>query len=78
MDQRWVVSQKFNLDTADIEKLFDLLAENLKPENIRYRYDFFYDDCSTRISDLMEKVLGDNLIYPPEKPDKRTGNLQDR
>jgi hypothetical protein len=67
IDQRWVVSQKFNLDSADIDKLFILLAENLKPENIKYRYDFFYDDCSTRIRDLMEKVFGDNLLYPPEK-----------
>lgn len=70
IDQRWVVSQKFNLDTEDIEKLFVLLAENLKPENIKYHYDFFYDDCSTRIRDLMEKVFGDNLLYPPEKPEK--------
>ncbi len=70
MDQRWVVSQKFNLETADIEKLFILLAENLKPENITYRYDFFYDDCSTRIRDLIEKVLGDDLIYPPVKQKK--------
>ncbi len=70
MDQRWVVSQKFNLETADIEKLFILLGENLKPENITYRYDFFYDDCSTRIRDLIEKTLGDDLLYPPEKTAK--------
>jgi hypothetical protein len=70
LDQRWVVSQKVNLVSEDIEKLFALLAENLKPENITYRYDFFYDDCSSRIRDLMEKTLGDNLIYPPEKPEK--------
>jgi hypothetical protein len=69
-DQRWVVSQKFNIESADIEKLFVLLAENLKPENITYRYDFFYDDCSTRIRDLIEKTLGDDLLYPPEKPAK--------
>jgi hypothetical protein len=67
---RWVVSQKFNLDTADIKKLFLLIADNLKPENITYRYDFFYDDCSTRIRDLIEKALGDNLLYPPEKARK--------
>lgn len=70
MDQRWVVSQKFNLETADIEKLFVLLTENLKPENITYKYDFFYDDCSTRIRDLIEKALGNDLLYPPEKPAK--------
>jgi hypothetical protein len=69
-DQRWVISQKFNIESADIEKLFALLTENLKPENITYRYDFFYDDCSTRIRDLIEKTLGDDLLYPPEKPIK--------
>jgi hypothetical protein len=77
MDQRWVLSQKFNLDAADIEKLFTLLAENLKPENITYRYDFFYDNCSSRIRDLMEKTLGNNLIYPPEKPKKELQTFRD-
>jgi hypothetical protein len=65
VEGRWVVSQKLNLETADIEKLFLLIAENLKPENINYRYDFFYDDCSTRIRDLIEKAVGENLVYPP-------------
>jgi hypothetical protein len=65
IEERWVLSQKFNLETADIEKLFQLIAENLKPENLTYRYDFFYDDCSTRIRDLIEKAVGEDLIYPP-------------
>ena len=42
-----------------------LIAENLKPENLNYRYDFFYDDCSTRIRDLIEKAVGEDLVYPP-------------
>jgi hypothetical protein len=66
MGKRWVVSQKINLDSAQTAKLFVLLEENLKPENINYRYDFFYDDCSTRIRDLLEKSLGDDLDYPPD------------
>jgi hypothetical protein len=64
---RWVVSQKLNLETAEIEKLFLLIAENLKPENLNYRYDFFYDDCSTRIRDIIDKAVGENLIYPPSE-----------
>lgn len=71
-EQRWVVSQKFNLETAEIERLFELLADNLKPENITYRYDFFYDDCSTRIRDLIEKAVGENLLYPPEDPSEES------
>ncbi len=70
LEGRWVVSQKLNLETADIEKLFQLIAENLKPENVTYRYDFFYDDCSTRIRDLIEKAVGENLIYPPDEAKK--------
>jgi hypothetical protein len=65
VESRWVVSQKLNLETADIEKLFILITENLKTENITYRYDFFYDDCSTRIRDLIEKAVGEDLVYPP-------------
>lgn len=64
-EHRWVVSQKLNIGSEDIEKLFQLIAENLKPENINYRYDFYYDNCSTRIRDLIEKAVGENLLYPP-------------
>ncbi len=70
VEGRWVVSQKINLETADIEKLFLLIAENLKPENLNYRYDFFFDDCSTRIRDLIEKAVGEDLIYPPAEAHK--------
>jgi hypothetical protein len=69
-EQRWVVSQKLNLEPEEIERLFVLLTENLKPENITYRYDFLYDNCSTRIRDLIEKTVGTDLLYPPDKPKK--------
>jgi hypothetical protein len=64
-ERRYVYSQKINLEPKEIEKFFLLISENLKPENLRYRYDFFYDDCSTRIRDLLEKSVGEKLLYPP-------------
>ncbi len=64
-EKRYVQSQKINLTPAETAKLVALINENLKPENVRYRYDFFYDDCSTRIRDLIEKAVGDKLLYPP-------------
>jgi len=67
-EERWVVSQKLNIEKDEIQKIFDLISENLKPENVSYKYDFFYDNCSTRIRDLIEKALGDKMLYPPEKP----------
>ncbi|MCX6255074.1 MAG: DUF4105 domain-containing protein [Bacteroidia bacterium] len=64
-EQRIVYSQKINLNVEETEHLIELINENLKPENIKYRYDFFYDDCSTRIRDLLEKSVGKKLLYPP-------------
>lgn len=64
-EKRWVQVQKINLNSAEKKILMELITENLKPENIKYRYDFFYDDCSTRIRDLLEKAVGSKLRYQP-------------
>lgn len=77
-EQRWVVSQRMNLEQDEIEQLFALITENLKPENIKYRYDFFYDDCSTRIRDILEKSIGDKLLYPPDEPKKSLPTFRDK
>jgi hypothetical protein len=69
-DHRYVYSQKININQDETRKLVSLINENLKPENIKYRYDFFYDDCSTRIRDLLEKSIGQKLIYPPLETDR--------
>jgi hypothetical protein len=65
-EKRWVQCQKINLEPEEVSALLAMIKENLKPENIKYRYDFFYDDCSTRIRDLIEKTLGDKLFYPKD------------
>jgi len=67
-EHRYVISQKINIDSRETRKLVELINDNMKPENRKYRYDFFYDDCSTRIRDLLEKSIGDNLRYPPPEP----------
>jgi hypothetical protein len=64
-EQRYVYSQLINLNSEEKSALMALINENLKPENLNYRYDFFYDDCSTRIRDLLEKAIGEKLLYPP-------------
>jgi hypothetical protein len=66
-EQRWVQSQKINLEPEEINILVGLVTENLKPENVKYRYDFLFDNCATRIRDLLEKSLGNKLTYPDEK-----------
>ncbi|MGI6339861.1 MAG: DUF4105 domain-containing protein [Bacteroidales bacterium] len=71
LEERWVILQKINLEHDELNKLLMLIAENMKPGNISYRYDFFYDNCSTRIRDLLEKALGEDLFYPPEESTKK-------
>lgn len=63
-EERSVVTQKINLTGRDKIELHLLLVDNLKPENRSYRYDFFMDNCATRIRDILETALGGNLIYP--------------
>jgi len=68
LEQRWMQVQEINLGPEEKIRLIELINENLQPENIEYLYDFFYDNCSTRIRDLLEKVLGNSLMYPPDDP----------
>lgn len=50
------------LEGAQKQQLLSLLAENYRPENRQYLYDFFYDNCATRLRDLIEQAAGDQLI----------------
>ncbi len=65
-EKRWMISQKINLSISEKQELFRLISENLLPGNIEYRYDFLYDNCSTRIRDLLEKAAGGSFLYPEE------------
>lgn len=69
-EHRYVVSQKININSKEMQTLVELVNENNKPENRKYRYDFFYDDCTTRIRDLLEKSIGEKLKYPPDEKGK--------
>lgn len=56
-----VREQVFDLTLAQKQALFDFLNTNLLPENRFYLYDFFYDNCATRIRDAFEIVLGESF-----------------
>ncbi|MEM9834529.1 MAG: DUF4105 domain-containing protein [Bacteroidota bacterium] len=56
-----VREQVFDLTLNQKQELFNFLNKNLLPENRFYLYDFFYDNCATRIRDAFEMVLRDSL-----------------
>lgn len=53
-----VTEAQLNLTPAQKQGLFLLLETNLAPENRYYRYDFLLDNCSTRLRDVFEKIIG--------------------
>lgn len=55
---RFIHQQILNLDEVQKQQLYDYLQWNNQPENQFYRYDYFYDNCATRIRDVVERALG--------------------
>ena len=62
-ENRWVKTQELNLNEADIQAVYDFLENNAKPENMSYQYDFFYDNCSTKIEEVIKAVLKDKVTF---------------
>ncbi len=62
-ENRWVKGQVLDLTNNDIQKIYDFLENNAKPENRSYKYDFFFDNCSTKLYDVLETVLGKKIEF---------------
>lgn len=62
IERRTVREQILNLNIQQKEALWNAVQLNYRPENRYYKYDFFFDNCSTRISELLKKALGSSLI----------------
>lgn len=64
---REVVLQELALTPAQKARLVNLAETNLLPENRDYIYQYFLDNCSTRIRDLLDAVLEGalHLQYSP-------------
>ena len=60
-ENRTVVEQVMNLDQETKQQFFDFLQNNAKPENKSYLYDFFFDNCATKLPEVSTKVLSDQI-----------------
>jgi hypothetical protein len=60
-EERSIIQQKLNLTPELKNYLFQFLEWNHLPQNRRYRYDFFFDNCATRIRDVFEKTFGPDV-----------------
>jgi len=71
IEKREIKAQLLNLDSAQVEYVYKNLKENLKEENRYYAYDFFFDNCSTRVRDLLEKIFNNNINWNNGFHDKK-------
>ncbi len=60
---RFVHEQILELTAEQKQKIFDYLEWNAKPENQTYRYDYFYNNCATKIRDVLAETLKDELTF---------------
>ncbi|MEQ8575940.1 MAG: DUF4105 domain-containing protein, partial [Fulvivirga sp.] len=60
---RYIHEQVLNLNIEQKQKLFDFLQWNMKPENQYYLYDYFYDNCATRVRDALITTFGDDITF---------------
>ncbi|MFN8308641.1 MAG: DUF4105 domain-containing protein [Chitinophagales bacterium] len=57
-EERNIYEQELLLANEDKQRMFAFLANNALPEHCEYRYDFLYDNCATRVRDVIEKYSG--------------------
>jgi hypothetical protein len=67
-DNRSVSAQELNLDRFAAEQIAQFLHQNAKPENRYYLYDYYRDNCATRIRDLLDRQLEGRLAAASRRP----------
>jgi hypothetical protein len=60
-DNRGIASQELALTPEAKQALRARLDENARPENRAYKYDYFLDNCSTRVRDAVDRAADGRL-----------------
>jgi len=76
---RFVHEQVINLNPQQTQAIFDFLWVNVQPQNQTYRYDYFYNNCATKVRDAFKAVLKDDVVFDSSfiKTDYTIRNLTD-
>lgn len=59
--QRTVWQDKINLTNPQKEILYRRLLWNIEPENVVYAYQYFFDNCTTRVRDYLDEALSGKI-----------------
>lgn len=58
-----VTEQVLNLTPEELKALFKALEINARPENRKYLYNVLYDNCATRVYDIIGRELKGGIIW---------------
>ena len=67
-DNRTIEAQELDLTSAQKWALWQSLRENARPENREYLYDYFRDNCSTRVRDAIDRAVGGRVRQAGQRP----------
>lgn len=60
---RQIDEQVLNLDTDQKQRFYTYLLHNYKPKNRSYLYDFFFDNCATKIRDICLSETQNAIVF---------------
>lgn len=70
-----VTEQRLNITQQEKQKIFDALVINSLPQNRVYRYNYFYDNCSTRPRDIIANNIDGIIHYNPTNKEQTYRDL---
>ena len=62
-ENRGITEQVLNLTCSEKYRINELLQENMLGPNRVYKYDFTFDNCTTRLRDLIEKTTDSTVHF---------------
>jgi len=63
-EQRSIMEQVLRTGCAEKQALLQALLTNAQEQHRYYRYDFLFDNCTTRAGDIIARHAGDTVVFP--------------
>ena len=74
---RYIKEQVLNLNDSEKKIIFDYLEQNIQPENRTYLYNYVYNNCATKIRDILFTVYGERITFKDTSDNKTIRSLMD-
>lgn len=71
-EQRTVTEQTLRLTQPEVARLLALVERDLFADDWTYRYNFLYDNCTTRVLEQIARAVDGEIIWPEAENGRRT------